>query len=56
MFKWVLADDNKCECGRVQDEKHIFECPNFEGTCSKKYVDKVNDNAIILAVYWTGKI
>jgi len=49
LFKWGLSEDDKCECGRVQDDKHIYECPNFEGTCSKEDMDEINDNAIQLA-------
>jgi len=55
-FEWELSEDDKCERGRVQDDKHIYECPNFEGTCSKEDVDEFNDdNAIKLAAYWTDK-
>lgn len=51
-----LSEDDKCECGRVGDDKHIYENPNFAGTCSKDDVDKINDNAIKLAAYWADKI
>lgn len=47
--------NEKCECGIVQDNTHICECSNFEGT-SKKDVDEFNDNAIKLAAYWIDKI
>lgn len=32
---------------------YIYECPNFEGACSKEDMDMINDNAIQLAAYWT---
>lgn len=46
MRKWGLATDDRCECGEVQDDKHIFECTNFNRTCTAKDVDEMNDNAI----------
>jgi len=24
LFKWGLSEDDKCEYGRVQDDKHIY--------------------------------
>lgn len=33
----------------VQDNKHTYECPNFEGTLSKIDVDNIKNNAIQLA-------
>jgi len=54
LFKWDLS--KKCKCGRVQDDKHIHQCPNFEGTSSKEDMNDINDIAIQLAAYWTNKI
>lgn len=45
-------NDMTCECGRVQDDNHIDEWPNFEELCREEDVK----NAIKLATYWTDKI
>lgn len=46
LFKWESSEDDSCEGGRVQDDKHIHECPSYVGTSSKEYVDNINGNAI----------
>lgn len=51
-----MSKDDKCECGGLQDDEHIYESPNFEGTCSKEDMDVIIDNTIQLASYWMSKI
>jgi hypothetical protein len=29
MYKWDLAENDKCECEEVQDKRHVYECPNL---------------------------
>lgn len=52
--------DEKCECGRVQEDKHIYECSKLEfnskGMCIKDDTNEINDNDIQLVTYWTDKI
>lgn len=50
MPKWGLAKikknanaNDECECGEVQDERHIFECPNLNVECGLKDVQDTND-------------
>lgn len=54
-IKWVLSEDYKCTCERVQEDKHnTYECLDLKGTCNK--VDEINDSAIKLTIYWTDKV
>jgi len=55
MHKWRLAENDKGEC-EVQDERHIFECPNLNVECRVKDVQDMNGSAIRLAEYWNGKL
>lgn len=43
LFKRRLSVDEKWEYGRKQNEKHIYEYPNFGETCSNEDVDECND-------------
>lgn len=51
MHKWGLAEDDRCECGEVQDDKHIFECIYFNGTYTVRDIDEMNENSRQMAEY-----
>lgn len=56
MRKWGLAENDKCECEEVQNERYIFEGPNLNVECRVKDVQDMNENAIRLVKYCDGKL
>jgi len=56
LVKWKKEDNDLCKCGRVQDEKHLLECPMID--TQYKWTDlfsNPNDAVTIVINYWTGK-
>lgn len=39
------------EMSIIQDDKHVYECPNFKETWTKEDVNEINDNVIQLVAY-----
>ncbi|VVC27684.1 Hypothetical protein CINCED_3A020224 [Cinara cedri] len=55
VFKWSLAENDKRECGEIQDEGHVYECPKLNAKYTKKNIEETNDKVIQLTEYWHGK-
>lgn len=47
---------DKYEYGEIQDEKHVYDCPNLNAEYTMEDIGEMNDNAIQLTEYWDGKI
>lgn len=52
MKKWGIKDHDKCECGAVQDMKHLLRCPNLNISCTEEDLLSANENAIQVAKHW----
>lgn len=56
MHKRDLAEDDKCECGLILDDKRVFKLMHFNGVRSAEDVNEMNGNVFQLAEYWDGQI
>jgi hypothetical protein len=56
MCKWDLAENDKYQCGEVQDERQVYKYPNLNAEYTWKCIEGTNNNAIQLAEYWNGKL
>lgn len=52
MKKWGIKDHDKCECGAIQDMKHLLRCPNLNISCTEEDLLSANENAIQVANHW----
>lgn len=52
MVRWGFAEDNKCECGLVQDEDHLLICRKLPSRCSLQDLAEGNQSAILVAQHW----
>lgn len=54
LLKLRKEDDDMCECGSVQDENQLLECPMMEIQCEwTDLFSKLNDTATKVISYWT---
>ena len=56
LLRWGFAENELCECGAKQDYNHLLICPNMTKTCTRDDIFSVNDEAIYVANYWSGKV
>ncbi|KAL1445918.1 hypothetical protein WDU94_000020 [Cyamophila willieti] len=49
MVKWKLAEEDKCECGAVQNMEHLLNCPNLPTQCNQEDLFAATESAIQVA-------
>ena len=52
LHRWHLADDDLCECGEVQDDRHLFRCQLY-GDFDADKLDRTIDEKFL--EYWDKK-
>ncbi|KAL1454906.1 hypothetical protein WDU94_009035 [Cyamophila willieti] len=56
VVKWKLAEEDKCECGAVQNMEHLLNCPNLPTQCNQEDLFAATESAIQVAKYWEKSI
>lgn len=52
LHKWRLIDDDLCECGKVQNDEHLFEC-ELSGAFNRDRLDgTIDEEAIEFLDFW----
>ncbi|CAG7722238.1 unnamed protein product [Allacma fusca] len=55
LHRWQLADDDLCECGDVQTDRHLFECELSGKIDPGKLNGTLDDEAVRFLEYWQEK-
>ncbi|KAG7306872.1 hypothetical protein JYU34_008341 [Plutella xylostella] len=58
LCKWgYTVGNNLCDCGTApQTMEHLLSCPLCPSTCTRDDLLQANQNAIIVASFWSGQI
>lgn len=58
LIRWGLAqpNDDKCDCGMIQDMEHLLKCVNCPAHCNSDDLWQSKPEALDVAQYWAEKI
>jgi hypothetical protein len=58
LIRWNRGsvEDERCECGEVQNMEHLLRCPLCPVACSMDDMWSVTDSAVDVARFWADRL
>ncbi|KAI5742625.1 hypothetical protein M8J77_009365 [Diaphorina citri] len=58
LVKWKILEEgnDKCDCGAIQSEDHLLECPNLPEKCTREDLLAANNKALAVVAFWKDSV